>query len=209
VRGDLATDGTLTFTGTITVTGNQCNPVRWTLNGLKSEERKRWVSRVLGKFAPKLTLDSYGFDNLSENYDQPLTLRFEGMIEKFGVKSRDRMFINPNIFNRNTAEDVLVEEERQFPIFYEYAYLDEDSVIITIPDGYGLEASPEATEITVPFGHFGTSHSFSDGVLTYTRKIGIEQSQIPPTLYGDYQAFMKTAVKNDMSKFVLRREAGL
>ncbi len=205
IEGCLTSFGACYFTGEITATGNQSIYLRNSLYYRKPEEHKRWLVQLIGKYLPKLDLTKYEINHLDQDIEKPITIRFEGSSDKFGVKSATRLFINPNMLNRETTDDLPREEERKFPIYYRYAYMDIDSLIIKLPEDFQLETAPESEEIKKAFGSYMTSYSITDGKLIYCRTFKCEQNEIPRTIYEDYLDFMKTIVKKDKSQFVLAK----
>ena len=120
---------------------------QFNLNGRNPEDRKQWLAGLLGRYLPKLDLIEHEMDHLNQDIEEPIIVRFKGAVRKFGVRSAKRLFINPNILNRETASDVPREQERKFPIHYRYAFMDIDSLSILIPEGFELEAAPKPEEM--------------------------------------------------------------
>ena len=205
IEGSLTPSGGFKFTGEITSDGNGSSYLRSNLNGRNPEDRKQWLAGLLGRYLPKLDLIEHEIDHLNQDIEEPIIVRFKGAVRKFGVRSAKRLFINPNILNRETASDVPREQERKFPIHYRYAFMDVDSLSILIPEGFELEAAPKPEEIKTAFGYFRTSYSFSDGKLTYDRIFRQERTHVPLSEYKEYLSFLKRVVKNDKSQFVFRR----
>lgn len=203
IEGRLTSFGAFYFTGEISATGNQGIYLRNRLYYQKPEECKRWLSQLIGKYLPKIDLTDYTIDNLERNLDKPIKIHFNGISEKFGMKSAQRLFVNPNIINRETADEIPREEERHFPVYYQYAFMDIDSIVIQLPAGHRLEAAPEPKNIEQSFGVFTTSFSLTDGKLTYCRTFKCQQNKIPTSIYFDYLRFIKDVIKNDKSQFIL------
>ena len=134
--------------------------------------------------------------------DMVKDIRFEGESVKFGVQSARRLFVNPNILNRKTPDDVPREKDRKFPVHHPFASSSMDSLSIFIPDGFDLEAAPRSQEIVAPFGHFRTAYAFSNGKLEYSRTFRCERTHIPLSMYQDYVSFLQNVVKADGSQFV-------
>ena len=104
-----------------------------------------------------------------------------------------------------TAQDIPIEEERQFPIRHKYPYTTIDTLNIIIPRGYRLEAAPEPNDIKTTFGHYKMIYQLEEDNLKFIRMICIDKYLIMPSEYADYLSFIKTAVKNDKSCFVFRK----
>jgi hypothetical protein len=207
IEGKLSVTGALRFCGKLSATGNVAHAIRVELNSLRSDERKQWLGRMIGKHVPKLDSLTYEIGHLSESFDRPLTIRFTGVSPKFGGCNPERIFINPNMVNRETAAELPRAEKRQFPIHYDYAYTKIDSIMIDIPAGFDLEAAPQPLEAGFSFGHFMTSLAMAGGKVIYSRIYRLDQTQIPPEHYTDYAAYLKTVAKNDAMKLVLKKKA--
>ena len=202
IEGRLTSLGTLEFSGKILVTGNISAAWRGRLNHRKPEDRKRWLERLLGGYLPGLNLTTLNIDHLDRDFEKPVIIRFEGESGKFGVQSAQRLFVNPNILNRKTPEDMPREKDRKFPFHHPFASSSIDSMSIFIPSGFDLEAAPRPQEIVAPFGHFTTAYAFSNGKLEYSRTFRCERTHIPLSMYQDYVSFLQNVVKADGSQFV-------
>ena len=202
ITGRLTPFGMLIFSGAISGTGNAGTKLRGNLYRRKPEDRKRWLGRRLGTHLPKLDLAAYEINHLDQDLDQPLVVRFSGTSGKFGTRSAKRLFVNPNILNRAAPDEVPREKDRQYPVYHPYPFTHIDSLSISIPEGYALEAAPEPQEIVTPFGSFKTTCAFSNSTLTHTRTFRLEHKQIPLSQYKTYVAFMKDIVKTDQAPFV-------
>lgn len=205
IVGRLTSGGTLFFEGAIKTSGTIGASRRNSFNDLKPEECQRKVSQIIGSFAPKVDLHEYRFLNLTENFDQPFTFKFKGTIDKFSVKTANRIFINPNILNRQTTDDLPDEEDRKFPVHFYYAFKEIDSLVIALPEGFEIEAAPDSMKLETSFGIFKTSYCVENDSLKYLRIFDIIYNQIPVAMYGDYCSFVKKVVKNDNAKFVLKK----
>lgn len=206
VRGRLTSGGTLMLSGTINTRGNQA---RWLRGGLiysDPHEKENWVrSGVIGRYMPKMTLENYTVENVEEDCHQPLILQFEGAVTNFAPASAQRLFVNPNILNQTSRSSVPDDEERKYPVFYDYAYLDIDSVEIELPFGYTIEGAPPPQDIQTGFGHYQTDYSLENNVLKYRRMYRLDENIIPPEQYETYRNFIREVSKNDNTSFVFKK----
>jgi hypothetical protein len=204
IEGTLLNDASLIFSGSISYQGNSAFSRRNDLSGQRPEKISEWIaSNVLGKYAPKLIVNNCQFQNCSENYELPLITTFDGTIEKFAAVSKNRIFFNPALLHRETAEDIPKEKERKYPINYNFPFILADTFRVTLPSGYELEAAPDRQDINASFGRYIMDYQLTDKTLEYVRFLRIDQKQVPPEDYPEYLEFMKTVVKTDKSKFVL------
>ena len=198
-------DGSVIFEGKICYSGNNALLLRDKLINQSHQEREEWLSaQVLGDYYPQIIIDSCCFKNVSEDLDQPLSCLFKGKVRPFGVTSGSRLFFNPAVVHRETAADIPKETERIFPFNYNYPFTFADTVSILLPAGYHFEAAPGKQDIQNSFGRYLSTYIIDDNQLMYVRMMRIDQKLIPLAEYQAYLSFIKTAVKTDNSKFVLK-----
>lgn len=202
IEGRIDASGGATISASVRATGNQCNFIRSEIAPLDSQERHRWLTAHLGQNVPGFDLLRVEIAHLVDDLDLPVVIELEGKMPRLAGKSGKRMFLNPNIWNRETSEDAPKEGTRHFPRYYIYAYTDRDSVSLSLPDGCALEHAPEPCSLDTSFGAYHTAWTFSDGILKYSRMLQIKKKIIPESEYGAYTDFMSSVIKNDKSQFV-------
>ena len=206
LRGNVTSQGLLKLQGTVEVTGNQADYTRSKLIYSKADARRDWLcGSFLGRHMPKLELAEYNTRNVEGNYDRPLVLEFNGEATHYAAGSASRIFLNPNILNRTSPERVPEAGERTIPVYFNYAYLDQDSLVLELPFGYTLEAGPKPLELATDFGFYKTDYRFEGRTLYYSRTYRLNQKSIPPEQYEDFRQFIAAVSKNDQGKFVFRK----
>lgn len=125
-------------------------------------------------------------------------------ITKFAAKMGDRMFVPVNILNQRTNIPKKVKE-RKFPFQISMSYIDSDSVMITLPEGWGVEYFPGSNNIDTEFGQYSSELRQSGNQVIYTRIDKREKGTFPPEKYADYLAFVKQIVDADGQKIVLKK----
>nr|NIU01622.1 DUF3857 and transglutaminase domain-containing protein [Nitrosopumilaceae archaeon]NIX62224.1 DUF3857 domain-containing protein [Nitrosopumilaceae archaeon] len=158
VNARLTSAGLLFMKGKINLDGNQGLHARANLAYRKSEQKKNWLRNLLGRNMPQLDLERFETHNVRQDYVKPVTLEFEGKVSNFAISSARRLFLNPNILNQISRNSIPKEEERHFPIYRNYPYLDIDSVEIELPLGFSLEAVPPDQDIQTSFGTYKTDY---------------------------------------------------
>lgn len=204
IHGSISVIGDLSFSGRLRATGEVANSLRNYLNDQKTTDQKRWLSNRLGRYQPGMELIYIQMSNLEQNFERPLEIMFAGKIPKFASRSANRLFINPAILSRWTADDLPREKERRFPVFFHYSFQEVDSVFINLPPGYQLEASINPVHSEPPFGFFQIGFSVDERQLIYCRTNEIRQRKIPVVQFQDFTNFLTRVVKVDQSKFVFR-----
>jgi len=202
LEGTLSPSGALQCSGMVSAGGNEAHFLREKLSSLKPDEQRDWLAARLGRYLPKLDLQEFAFHRLDKEYDHPLEIKFTCLVKKFGVESGTRIFVNPNVLNRVSSGDIPKEKRRRFPVYLGHPFREVDSVILSIPEYFELEAAPDSASVWLPFGGYRLSYSVANGKLLYQRELEFTQSQIPVDQYETYLGFLKTIVKNDQTSFV-------
>lgn len=206
INARLTTGGALVLSGEIHARGKQAQDLRVGLVYRKPDEQKDLLrNRVLGRNVPQLALENYTIGHLTEDYHLPLAIEFSGTVTNFAPASARRLFLNPNILNQVSRASAPGAEERKFPVYYRYAYMDVDSVEIELPAGFSIESAPPPQDIEAPFGLYQTKYSLEGRRLRYRRVFRLEQKLIPPGEYEAYRDFLREISKNDNAQFVFKK----
>jgi len=202
MRGILQHNGTLLLSGNIRSRGSIKNYYIQDIAVLKNDELKRSLIKEFTRYQPGFSLENYGFQH--DKTDESMLLVFSGEYKKFSRKVGHRLFINPNILNRETQNYVPDDEERNYPFdLVKFPYLDIDSLEIKLPKGYTIESAPQMQEIKYPFGKYITSYKIENDTFYYKRLFEYSVELISPEEYATFLDFYKTVVENDKSRFVL------
>lgn len=193
------------FIAKINVGGNKKNYLKERLETSSTKDNLNYIKSRFGKYSSNLKINEYS--TAAEN--NSFTLNFTGYYKKFAKKSGKRIFLNLNLFNRETKADIPEEEvdEREFPIYYYYPYLTIDTVEIKLPNGYSLETKEGGKIITTPFSYYKSSIKNNNGTLLYIREIEIKKNRIGVDKYEEYKTFIEDVAKTDRKKIILRKKS--
>ncbi|MCB4806650.1 DUF3857 domain-containing protein [Tamlana sp. 62-3] len=118
----------------------------------------------------------------------------------------DRLFMTINAFNKNTYVPKRYVS-RKLPLEIQRGYLDEDSFVYQIPEGYKIEALPKNVTIKNKYGVYNVAVKFENSKIYYHRKLQINSGTYPKSEYDEYRDFRKQVAKNDNSKIVLKKSS--
>jgi len=148
-----------------------------------------------------LNIKTYKFQNDSD------TVAFTEQVAvdatNYASKSGTRLLFAANAFNKNKYVPNRYRN-RKLPFEIQRGFLDEDKFTIEIPEGYIIEAIPEAVSIENKFGTYAIDFEEADGKILLKRKFFIKQGHYPNTEYTAYRDFMKAVTKFDGSKIVIK-----
>ena len=183
-----------------TVTGNQQDDVRGSLHRASPEERERWAMGMVQ--TPNSRLESMHIEGMEEQ-DPEMRVSLSLSSPKFASLAGTRLFLKPNVLNRGITAPPKAKQ-RLSPIRFRYAYLDEDSVLYTIPATHRLENVPKPVSISTSFGKFqARSEVVGDSILVYVRTLEVTDPSIPADLYEEYRIFFQEIQKSDNAQVVL------
>lgn len=203
IRGSLVGGGRFEFQGDIIATGNVAWKLRNLIIEIPNDYRDRFFQLLLSEQAASSDVQ-YDTENLTENYDKPLVIHLNGEARKFAKVSSQRIFLNPVMFNAVDYDDIPDEEKREKPFYHNYAFINEDSLILKFPWNYRLEAAPDTVSIKTDFGEYLTRYSYQNEELVFYRRFQIKRAKITPEEFDEYRSFLKQVYKADKAMFVFK-----
>lgn len=196
---DLNADGSFSANINVRSEGTQYG-MKSRLTELKSDEKDKFY-RKYWNYLQALT-----FKKIDMNADKR-SIRFEEDIAlealAYGSVTGNRMLVAAGVFNRLQSVPPR-HDDRKYPLEIYRGYLDEDTYLMKIPEGYKLEIIPDAVIIENRFGYYQLSLSEKDEqTVEVRRNILIRSGIYPPDHYQEYYQFRKDISRYDQSYFVL------
>lgn len=158
------------------------------------------------------------FDNINnltvvdfKNKTDTLTNKFYEQVKleasNYARKSGDRLLLTLNAFNKSSYVPGRIVERVQ-PLVIKNGFMDKDSVKISLPNGYRIEALPGPINIKSKFGVYKVQVTkLNDSTLIYKRKYLLKQGNYPKEDYKKFRDFKKTIVHKDNSKAILIKKS--
>jgi hypothetical protein len=125
----------------------------------------------------------------------------------YATISGKRMFVIPNLVNKQNTK-LETEKPRQYDIEYDHNFIDADTVLITIPQGYSIESMPKNVNITNKFGEYKAICNFEGNTIKYTRYYMRFSQRYPPSDYLELAKFYDDMAKADRAKMVFVKKEG-
>ncbi|RYY60240.1 MAG: DUF3857 domain-containing protein [Chitinophagaceae bacterium] len=129
-------------------------------------------------------------------------LEFE--VANYATITGKRLFINPNIMTRWYRKPS-PDKSRQWPVRLGEAFLESDSVSITLPDGYAIESMPPELTIDNELLFYSTSTRLEGNVLQYRRVMKFHGGTLPAGKFGEIVTLFDKVYKADRGKLVLAK----
>jgi hypothetical protein len=162
------------------------------------DEQKKWVLK--NTRIPTFDLLSF---NLIDDKDRIPTaiVDLELALNRFANVSGKRIFLTPNLMNRNTYIPEPVSE-RKTSVVRRIAYTDLDTIHYHLPEDIYPEFLPEDIKIKTVFGEYEASYKVEQGNLVYTRKVKMNKGEFPAASYQELIDFYRSISKADNTKVV-------
>ena len=197
--------GAVTVDVRVTFTGNQHDRFQSQWESLSALDRSRSVLRECGM--GEAALASFTVDS-SKSGRSEATVTFSAELPHYGSKTGQRIFVPVEPFER-MANPPRSVSHRLSPVNLRYRYVDVDSVLIQLPDGYVVESLPKGSNRDAPFAQFSMSVArLADGRIQLTRSIRVTEPVVPAERYEEYQTFFQDVARADRAQIVLVRAPG-
>lgn len=143
--------------------------------------------------------------NLTGDFIPVGTEEAELFVPAYASKSGNRLFIPVIMPDRrlNIPQNIT---PRVNPVVLRSTYTDCDSVVITIPPGFGIEFIPAKQLIDSKFGKYTLSVEMIDKKLYCFRSFIRYAGRYEANEYADFVAFLKKTAKADQTKVVLTQK---
>jgi hypothetical protein len=156
-----------------------------------SEREKTLTDMIKNKILPTAEIKDISIENVQDP-DKPFTYIFKIRLPGYAERTGKRMFVRPNIFERNT-NTIFRTNTRKYDISFQYAWSEEDDINISLPDGFSVESAelPKAVKAD-KIGSHETKISFSDDrkAFSYQRLLSFGSGG-KLFFYGSSYSFIK------------------
>ncbi len=138
--------------------------------------------------------------------EKPVVETYEIAIEAYATRSKDLIYLNPNIFLREELNPYLLAE-REYPIDFELLTEKMAVCTITLPEGYAVEELPQskASIITGNAAKFTFNVSQSGNRIMIVSKLQINKTLFQPGEYRGLKEFYDRLVAKEAEDIVLRK----
>lgn len=152
-----------------------------------------------------LKVISHNINNLDSLY-LPVNEDFEVAINNIVSDIDGELYITPLIYEQ-IKENPFKVSEREYPI--DYGYPRDKTILVnyTFPKGYSVANLPAAANLILPgnTGSFTCKSSVSDGKISISYRLSINNSLILQTEYADLREFYNQIVAKEAEPIVLKR----
>ena len=114
------------------------------------------------------------------------------------------MFVPVGVFHNATVPRAL--PKRAQPVDIDYGYQDVDSLIVSLPEGYEVEALPDAVNLTNALGEVNQTFTQHENQVTVVTRLLIRNGLYPADEFENLRRLKTAAKKAYDQRFVLKRK---
>ena len=199
----LAEDGSLS--GEITVQFQGGEALERRLDALETDEvgRKKSLEDELKSWLPSAAVANVTNITGWDGEDEPLVAQFQVEIPGYAAAAGKRLLLPPYLFQTKQKE-AFKHADRKFPIYFAYAFSENDVIAVKIPAGYTVEGSPKDQEARLPFAAYQEVNTTTAGQLVAKRQLLFNGIYLEPTQYPQVRDFFNKVQSGDEQQAVLR-----
>lgn len=162
------------------------------------DEQKKAILRML--YAPQAEIDK------SEFKMEGLVLSLDAHVrsKNYTTATGKRLFVPVCPIRRDTSIPA-VDEERLEDFYIETGYCDEDEIIITLPEGSEIEATPSDVIINESFASFHSIIKRKGSQIIITNRLLVKSGTYDKSSYSRFIEFMKRVNTAYGQKVVLKK----
>jgi hypothetical protein len=166
-------------------------------------DKKRIVTQRIE--LPSFTLNDFKYtEHRSKNpyFDESLTISIANYMHKLG---NDITLLPLNFMNKLTSIPEKVRN-RKSDFCIRRPYMENDTVVYKLPNGYNVTEMPVKSDITGKFGTYTSNTLLKDNSITYIRHFELKKGEFPPEEYTDFRDFMEQVSTADEGVASLKRK---
>ena len=182
----------------------ECRQYEDMLPLMSRTEQQRRDAMLSGINLSAVTLGDFTFTEHKQSYTTPhIDVSMQLETRKLANITGSRMFVPVGIFHKITVPRAL--QQRVQPVSIGYGYVDIDTLVVTIPEGYEVETLPQSSSEVTPLGELSQTFEATDNTVTVVTRHLMRNGRYPATDYATLRN-LKTAVKRAYDqRIVLRR----
>jgi len=164
------------------------------------------IAKIEGEYS-SVEIDEFRINN-KENIYKPVVEMYkfnsESLIDVIGNK----IYLKPLLFNSATTNPFKLEN-REYPIDFGTPILENNTIIITIPEGYSVASLPENLVIGLPnnYGVYKFKIDAKGNKINVQAQLQINTAIYPVQSYAEIKEFYSQIVTKNMENIVLEKVA--
>lgn len=142
--------------------------------------------------------------------NEPTEIKMKFRIENYATVSDDRIYINPlffNVYKNNPFKN----EERRFPIDFEYTFSDKITIVMEVPEDYEVEEKLNPVQFSTPDKNlkFRKLTQYNPSNIFYISDLKVLSEQFSIYEYEVIKDFYQNVVDQQNKTLVLKKKGNI
>ena len=137
-----------------------------------------------------------------EESDRPVEAHFKIVIPGYASLAGKRM-LAPVYFLTTPQKDAFQQQDRKFPVYFPFAFAEEDHVKMRLPAGAIAESIPAQQGAGIGYAAYSRASGLDGGQLETERILKVNGIYFPPKQYAEIKAFFARVQAGDEQQMVL------
>jgi hypothetical protein len=137
-----------------------------------------------------------------EETNRPLEARFKAVVPGYASLAGKRLLAPVYLFE-TPQKDAFEQQDRKYPVYFPFAFGEEDHVSLRVPAGAVLESLPPPQGATIGYAAYSRSSRLDGAQLTTDRVLKVNGIYFPPKQYAEIKAFFGKVQAGDEQQMVL------
>lgn len=200
---DLDAEGTLR--GTFSLRSTSYLAKNFRSNYVQAETDEKFAYNEIVDHFPGIVVDSVSYSIPMDDFSKDVEVAVHFQLPDFADFSGDMVYVPTNFF-KALKKNVLVRKERNHNIEFNYLYMIQETVNLSLPEGYDLIETPDNKTIRGPGMIFRKLVQPSDGSVQLQWSYSLTELIQSPDKYELLKDFYTEMVTADQAKLVLSRK---
>lgn len=201
---DVTIDSDGTANGNLTVRYSGYEAMERRLEAVNTDEagRKKKLEEEAEAWLPNGAVVNLKDAQPWDASEEPLEAHFTIRVPSYASAAGKRV-ITPNYLFRTVQRDAFAHQQRQYPVYFRYAFAEIDNVKIKIPSGLTMETLPQQQDASLPYARYQSLIKFDGQQIATRRALLLGQNFFPLEKYQELKDFFNKVEAGDEQQAVL------
>jgi hypothetical protein len=196
-------DGTLQGTLVVRFSGSDALERRLAALATDDAGKKTELEKEVRDWLPRGAEVRLEFDEGWESIDDPLQAQFVIAVSSYGLMAGKRLLL-PGSLCQSVQKDAFKQQQRTFPVYFPYAFEEDDQMNIQVPADLALESVARAQAASLGFAGYQIASRFAEGRLQTQRELKVNGVFFRPEQYAEVKGFFEKVQSGDEQQTVFR-----
>jgi hypothetical protein len=138
-----------------------------------------------------------------DSSDDPLEARFTISVPGYASVAGKHLLV-PGYLFQTKRRDAFKQQERKFPVYFPFAFEEDDKVSIRVPAGFSLESVPAPQRTNIGYAEYQSVSQFDGNELLTQRALKVNGIFFRPEQYAEVRGFFNKVQSGDEQQAVLQ-----